>query len=68
MCKKHNALTDELYLSIFESCISSAEQCIPQSKTSTSNRDRKNIPGRSEQVEPYRQRAIFWHDMWISQG
>ena len=44
--------------------LAGGRRAVPRSTTSKSSGG--NIPGWTENVEPYRQEALFWHSVWIS--
>lgn len=68
-CTEHFTHIDNLYQGIVNSCIEAGEKCIPQSDTK-SNKDKRraHFYGWSEFVEPERQTAMLWHDIWKSVG
>ena len=69
-CTKHTSEIDNLYNEINKCCIVSAEQTIPQTNSLLGkSKDRKGtLPGWNEFVEPHRQRALMWHDIWVNQN
>jgi len=48
---------------ITRACISAAESSIPYTRERRSTPGR--VPGWSELVEPFRQKSLFWHIMWL---
>ena len=48
-----------------KACVKASEMCIPQNGIGVSS---KQIPGWSEHIEPYRERSIFWHNLWKDNG
>jgi hypothetical protein len=40
---------------------------LPQ-KCTTTNVNKKCIPGWNQYVKPYREQSIFWHNLWIDVG
>ena len=46
-------------------CLSAGLACIPQTR---SRKETGRIPGWSEEVEPLRQKSLFWHGIWIDCG
>ena len=67
LCSSSNCKQDilSMYNAIVNACTVSADLCIPKFGTDTQNRGSKVIPGWSDIVEPARNKAIFWHKMWI---
>ena len=51
---------------ITRACTSAAESCIPCTKERHSMHER--VPGWRERVEPFRQKSLFWHRIWIDCG
>src|SRR5664279_4762893 len=49
---------------ILECCTRAALECIPL----TGGRVTKSIPGWSELVQPSKDIALFWHNIWMSSG
>ena len=49
---------------ISDACLSAGETCLPHT---CDRRASSRIPGWSEkvEVEPLRQRSLFWHNLWI---
>ena len=50
------------YNEISSACIASANESIPRTSS------RRPIAGWTEQVKPYKDRSIFWHSLWRSNG
>ena len=46
-------------------CISAAELAVPQA---CSRQQSRCIPGWSEYVQPFRDKSLFWHRMWLDCG
>lgn len=65
-CKHIDVINNYCSL-IMESCILAGEQVFPIVKCS-SDKGPKIIPGWKEYVEPYREKSIFWHNIWIDCG
>lgn len=55
-------LISQYYDDLSNSCIMSANECIPRTSK------RKPVAGWSEHVKPYKERSIFWHSLWRSNG
>ena len=51
---------------ITSACVSTAEPCIPYTRERHFTPGR--VPGWREQVEPFRQKSIFWHRKWVDCG
>ena len=57
------------YLDVLECIESSASENIPYTGNNNNNKkNRKPIPGWSEMVEPFKQDARFWYQLWLSAG
>ena len=48
-----------------EACLMAGDACIPQT---TNRKTTGRIPGWSEEVEPLRDKSIFWHNIWNECG
>ena len=65
---EHILEADNYLVEILELIKDTAAQCLP------GNRKAKGKPGRStimdwrEQVQPFKENAMFWHAIWISAG
>ena len=74
--ESHTADRDNLVLDILCSVVESSHTTLPLSGgrratpagSKSGKRSNGNIPGWSEEVEPFRQEAIFWHSIWKSAG
>ena len=65
VCKEHGHLIMSILSNISEILIECANLAIPSKKI----KNKSNcIPGWNEFVRPYRETAIFWHDIWKSLG
>jgi len=67
MCKdcQHADILNKYSNDIIQCCLDAAQSSIP----STSPRvDSKTIPGWNEYVAPAREKAIFWHNIWLESG
>ena len=56
---EHRKESDLLCNCIIGSCVTSGLHCIPLTRSCGTD-----IPGWTEQVEPERDRSLFWHWMW----
>ena len=66
-CKSPGKCEDtnnKLYDVIVNTCSVVANECIPMSGP----RGKSKIPGWKENIEPVRQRSIFWHALWKDNG
>lgn len=64
-CRNHSRSINELYVRIIQACIEAGQRHLPKTKGSA----RVNcIPGWNEAVADDKQRAIFWHNLWKSNG
>ena len=69
LCKNelHKSATDELMLDILLSIEISANAHIPKPKVNSSQH-KLNIPNWKNEIEPFKDDAIFWHTIWLSAG
>ena len=69
LCKNelHKSATDELMLDILLSIEKSANAHIPKPKVNSSQH-KPNIPNWKNEIEPFKDDAIFWHSIWLSAG
>ena len=69
LCKNelHKSATDELILDILLSIETSANAHIPKPKVNSSQH-KPNIPNWKNEIEPFKDDAIFWHSIWLSAG
>ena len=45
-----------------------AELTIPVQNVTTNNNDKRGIPGWNDFVKPYKDKSIFWNELWVSDG
>ena len=72
----HSEERDSLVLDILTSVIEASHECIPMSSGGGSRAadPRKSchvtaaVPGWKDQVKPYQEDSIFWHELWRSAG
>ena len=57
----HRTAIDEFCSQIIHACLAAEQQCIPQSRPPKQHA----VAGWKEVVEPLRQTAIFWHNIWV---
>jgi exonuclease III len=64
-CKNstHSELLNEFHNDIVNACLAASEKHIPHSKSSSNV-----IAGWTDDVEPFRDKAIFWHNLWKDNG
>ena len=69
LCKNelYKSATDELMLDILLSIEKSANAHISKPKVNSSQH-KPNIPNWKNEIEPFKDDAIFWHSMWLSAG
>ena len=48
--------------------LAGGRRAVPASSKSSIGRSVGNIPGWKEEVEPFREQALFWHAVWVSAG
>ena len=65
-CQEHNLQINSLFGDIVDACIGAGSECIPQ--IGRNNNYKKTVPHWKEYVEPHRNRAIFWHNIWKDCG
>ena len=65
-CQEHNLQINSLFGDIVDACIGAGSECIPQ--IGRNNNYNKTVPHWKEYVEPHRNRAIFWHNIWKDCG
>ena len=62
---EHRCVINNYTNDIINACLSAAEVSIPM----TSNRNSSGvIPGWKDEVEPLREKSMFWHSLWIDCG
>jgi hypothetical protein len=59
----HFQLTEKFHNDIISACLSASDSHIPHSKPAG-----RTHPGWNEYVEPFRDKAIFWHNIWKDNG
>ena len=64
-CLHHENLIECLYNSITTACEKASAVTIPKCGSSGKA---KRIPGWTEHVAPYKQKALFWHQLWKDNG
>ncbi len=68
-CNKHYDKMHILYNDIIDSCLMSADICIPKTGHNKHNNvPSHNIPGWSEHVEHLHQESLWWHHHWRDCG
>ena len=69
LCKNelHKSATDELMLDILLPIEKSANAHISRPKVNSSQHY-PNIPNWKNEIEPFKDDAIFWHSIWLSAG
>ena len=73
----HSSERDSLVLDIFRSVIETSHSTIPmagrrraiiKSKPGTRRSQAGSVPGWNEEVEPFREEALFLHAIWVNVG
>ena len=64
-CKKHFDYLNYLYKNVIEICLRASDTYIP---TSSNNKKSKVVPGWNDYVQPYFEKSLFWHDIWVQNG
>ena len=62
----HLADLDNFYAFLTDAVDSSVKNNIPMSNHANKPRRGSVVPGWSEYVKPYREKAQFWHSIWVS--
>ena len=64
-CQNHFDYLEYLYKKIIDICIKSSDRWLP---TKGSCNKRKVIPGWNESVQPFFEKSLFWHYIWVQNG
>ena len=64
-CNKHSEYIEYLYKSIIDICSNASEMHLP---TSSNGNKQKVIPGWNDYVQPFLDKSLFWHDIWVQNG
>ena len=69
-CKSesHRNDIDTFALEIMSSLENAANESLPMNNSSSSNIPAKNIAGWNDEIKPYKEKANFWYQVWISAG
>ena len=65
-CKVHTPYLNNLYDQIIQICSMASAANIPTTCKGQANG--RVIPGWVDQIKPYREKALFWHEIWVSCG
>ena len=65
-CSQHLEEIQRYYDDILQACISAADCTVGRRQNRTRNLPRR--PGWNNYVQPYKERAIFWHALWKCNG
>ena len=65
-CKIHSGQLNYVYDSIIDICKDSSDEFLPKSGNVQANN--REIPGWNEQVKPYLDKSLFWHELWVQCG
>ena len=70
LCKCHNDIIIEKVDEIIEIMTLCAELTIPIQNVTTNvnNNGKRGIPGWNDFVKPYKDKSIFWNELWVSAG
>ena len=63
-CPDHRQAISNYAQVLINCCGKAASEAFPHSRTG----DRKIVPGLTELVEPFRQKSLFWHNIWVDCG
>ena len=61
----HHKCIDDICDKLISSCITAGLEAFP-CKNNRPKSNHKQVPLWYEQVEPYREKSVFWHNIWIS--
>ena len=64
-CSLHTRFIDNMCDRLISACICAGSKTFPNSSKSYRN---KGLPLWNEEIAPYREKAILWHNIWISCG
>ena len=59
---------DEFLMCILNTIKSTADDCLPYTKTKVGNVKKTLIAFWRDEVQPYKDKSMFWHSVWISVG
>ena len=65
-CELHTEPLNDIYDSIIEILKDSSDEHLP--KSGQSHTENREIPGWNEQVKPFHDKSLFWHDIWLQCG
>ena len=65
MCQNHTDYLEYLYKCIIDICIKSSDRWLPAYGEC---KKEKVIPGWNESVQPFFEKSLFWHDIWVQNG
>ena len=63
-CTSHAKDISDVYKQVIDACLYAGDKCIP----SMFSCKRKSIPGWNDNVEGFRQEALYWHRCWKDAG
>ena len=66
--QQHQQDRDNHVLSVLTSIVEASHTAIPLTKRPRPRDSAGRTPGWKENVEPFRQDALFWHSVWLSAG
>ena len=66
MCKEHDYIILQKINDLINILISCADETIPMKNIS--NKNKGGIPGWNEYVQPYKDKSIFWNNVWKNAG
>ena len=66
----HTEDQDKYTLDILSNVVECCHTTIPMSGGSAKSgkHNHRNVPGWTEEVEPFRQLSIYWHNVWQGEG
>ena len=64
----HQDGIDDFLVNILRSIKSTADDCLPRMKKKTVREKKNPIACWHEDIQPYKEKSMFWHSIWISAG
>ena len=64
----HHDDTDLFLVKILQSMKTTAKECLPYSMNKSQKSKKAPIANWREEIQPFKDKAMFWHSIWISAG
>ena len=68
LCNCHNDIIIDKIDELMDIMTLCAELTIPVQTVNINNKDKRGIPGWNDFVKPYKDKSIFWNELWVSDG